>query len=128
MTDTDYMKQALMEAQKAGERGEVPVGAVVVCKDRIIARAHNLTETLTDVTAHAEMQAITAAAATLGGNNVQFQTVFPPVPVAYHISVMFQISRNRIFSGFSQSIMYCHSTIFFLSVQKYVFSALFLQK
>ena len=64
----------------------------------------------------------------LGGNNVQFQTVFPPVPVAYHISVMFQISRNRIFSGFSQSIMYCHSTIFFLSVQKYVFSALFLQK
>lgn len=63
MTDTDYMKQALMEAQKAGERGEVPVGAVVVCKDRIIARAHNLTETLTDVTAHAEMQAITAAAA-----------------------------------------------------------------
>ena len=67
MTDTDYMKQALMEAQKAGERGEVPIGAVVVCKDRIIARAHNLTETLTDVTAHAEMQAITAAAATLGG-------------------------------------------------------------
>ena len=61
MTDTDYMKQALLEAQKAGERGEVPVGAVVVCKDRIIARAHNLTETLTDVTAHAEMQAITAA-------------------------------------------------------------------
>ena len=44
MTDTDYMKQALLEAQKAGERGEVPVGAVVVCKDRIIARAHNLTE------------------------------------------------------------------------------------
>ena len=48
MTDTDYMKQALLEAQKAGERGEVPVGAVVVCKDRIIARAHNLTETLTE--------------------------------------------------------------------------------
>lgn len=63
------MKQALLEAHKAGER-EVPVGAVaVVCArtDRIIARAHNLTETLTDVTAHAEMQAITAAAATLGG-------------------------------------------------------------
>ena len=67
MTDTDYMKQALLEAQKAGERGEVPVGAVVVCKDRIIARAHNLTETLTDVTAHAEMQAITAAASSVGG-------------------------------------------------------------
>ena len=67
LDDSYYMKQALLEAHKAGERGEVPVGAVVVCKDRIIARAHNLTETLTDVTAHAEMQAITAAAATLGG-------------------------------------------------------------
>ena len=66
MTDTDYMRQALLEAQKAGGRGEVPVGAVVVCKGRIIARAHNLMETLTDVTAHAEMQAITAAASTLG--------------------------------------------------------------
>ena len=53
LDDSYYMKQALQEAQKAGERGEVPVGAVVVCKDRIIARAHNLTETLTDVTAHA---------------------------------------------------------------------------
>lgn len=63
----DYMKQALLEARKAGKRGEVPVGAVVVCKDRVIARAHNLTETLTDVTAHAEMQAITAAASALGG-------------------------------------------------------------
>ena len=59
MDDNYYMKQALIEARKASERGEVPVGAVVVCKDRIIARAHNLTETLTDVTAHAEMQAIT---------------------------------------------------------------------
>ena len=65
--DTFYMKQALMEAQNAFDRGEVPVGAVVVCRDRIIARAHNLTETLNDVTAHAEMQAITAAANFLGG-------------------------------------------------------------
>ena len=65
--DTFYMKQALAEAQKAFDRGEVPVGAVVVCRDRIIARAHNLTETLNDVTAHAEMQAITAAANYLGG-------------------------------------------------------------
>lgn len=65
--DTYYMRQALMEAEKAAEQGEVPVGAVVVCRDRIIARAHNLTETLNDVTAHAEMQAITAAANYLGG-------------------------------------------------------------
>ena len=68
LDDTYFMKQALIEAGKAAERGEVPVGAVVVCKERIIARAHNLTETLNDVTAHAEMQAITAAANVLGGN------------------------------------------------------------
>ena len=67
MDDAYYMKQAWLEARKAMEHGEVPVGAVVVCRDRIIARAHNLTETLTDVTAHAEMQAITAAASALGG-------------------------------------------------------------
>ena len=60
------MKQALAEAARAAERGEVPVGAVVVCRDRILARAHNLTETLHDVTAHAEMQALTAAANSLG--------------------------------------------------------------
>lgn len=65
--DLYFMRQALQEAQKAGERDEVPISAVVVCKGRIIARGHNLTETLTDVTAHAEMQAITAAAQFLGG-------------------------------------------------------------
>ena len=65
--DTYYMKQALLEAGRAADKGEVPVGAVVICRDRIIARAHNLTETLNDVTAHAEMQAITAAANALGG-------------------------------------------------------------
>ena len=62
-----YMRQALDEAHRAFERDEVPVGAVVVCGDRIIARGHNLTETLNDVTAHAEMQAITAGANFLGG-------------------------------------------------------------
>jgi tRNA(adenine34) deaminase len=65
--DEYFMKQALVEAQAAYDKGEVPVGAVVVCRDRIISRAHNLTETLNDVTAHAEMQAITAAASVLGG-------------------------------------------------------------
>lgn len=73
------MNQALIEAQKAGERGEVPIGAVVVCKDRIIARAYNLTETLTDVTAHAEMQAITAAASTLGGKYLNECTLYVTV-------------------------------------------------
>jgi len=62
-----YMNEALKEAQKAFERDEVPVGAVVVCSRTIIARAHNLTETLHDVTAHAEMQAFTAASGYLGG-------------------------------------------------------------
>jgi tRNA(adenine34) deaminase len=62
-----YMNEALKEAQKAFDRDEVPVGAVVVCNRTIIARAHNLTETLHDVTAHAEMQAFTAASGYLGG-------------------------------------------------------------
>ena len=65
--DTYFMKKALQEAETAFSKGEVPVGAVVVFKDQIIARAHNLTEMLNDVTAHAEMQAFTAAADFLGG-------------------------------------------------------------
>lgn len=66
-SDEYFMTEALKEAQKALERDEVPVGAIVVWKSRIIARAHNLTETLKDPTAHAEMQAFTAAANTIGG-------------------------------------------------------------
>lgn len=65
--DAYFMKKALQEAEAALEKGEVPIGAVIVIKDRIIARSHNLTEQLNDVTAHAEMQAITAAANFLGG-------------------------------------------------------------
>lgn len=79
LDDSYFMKQALIEAVKAGERGEVPVGAVVVCKERIIARAHNLTETLNDVTAHAEMQAITAAANVLGGKYLNECTLYVTV-------------------------------------------------
>ncbi|MFP2997050.1 nucleoside deaminase [Spongiivirga sp. MCCC 1A20706] len=65
--DIYYMKKALQEAEAAFDKGEVPVGAIVVVDNRIIARGHNLTETLHDVTAHAEMQAITAASNFLGG-------------------------------------------------------------
>ncbi|MDC8005942.1 nucleoside deaminase [Aureisphaera galaxeae] len=65
--DAYFMKRALQEAEAAFEKGEVPVGAVIVVNNQIIARAHNLTETLNDVTAHAEMQAITAAANYIGG-------------------------------------------------------------
>lgn len=74
--DSMFMKQAFHEAELALEKGEVPVGAVVVCENRIIARAHNMTETLTDVTAHAEMQAITAAASFLGGKYLNECTLF----------------------------------------------------
>ena len=79
MTDQEYMQKALIEAKQAFEEGEVPVGAVIVCRDRIIARAHNLTERLTDVTAHAEMQAITAAANALGGKYLTDCTLYVTV-------------------------------------------------
>ncbi|AOW18583.1 tRNA-specific adenosine deaminase [Polaribacter vadi] len=65
--DVYFMKKAFQEAEMAFDKGEIPVGAVIVFKDKIIARAHNLTETLNDVTAHAEMQAFTAASDFLGG-------------------------------------------------------------
>ena len=71
-----YMNEALKEAEKALARNEVPVGAVIVCNRTIIARAHNLTETLNDVTAHAEMQAFTAAAGYLGGKYLNECTLF----------------------------------------------------
>jgi len=74
--DAYYMKKALQEAETAFEKDEIPVGAVIVIKDRIIARAHNLTELLNDVTAHAEMQAITAAANFLGGKYLQDCTLY----------------------------------------------------
>ncbi len=77
--DSVYMKQALQEARLAASQGEIPVGAIVVCHDRIIARAHNLTETLNDVTAHAEMQAITSAANTLGGKYLNECTLYVTV-------------------------------------------------
>ena len=74
--DAYFMKRALQEAEMAFDRGEVPIGAVVVIDNQIIARAHNLTETLNDVTAHAEMQAITAAANFLGGKYLKNCTLY----------------------------------------------------
>lgn len=79
MTDEEYMKQALAEARVAYEAGEVPVGAVVVAGGRIIARAHNQTEMLTDVTAHAEMLAVTAASSYLGGKYLTDCTLYVTV-------------------------------------------------
>ena len=77
--DEQYMRKALQEAEAACQKGEIPIGAVVVCKGRIISRAHNLTETLHDVTAHAEMQAITAAADLLGGKYLTDCTLYVTV-------------------------------------------------
>lgn len=75
-SDEYFMKQALAEARKAQEEEEIPVGAVIVCNRMVIARAHNLTETLCDITAHAEMQAITAAANRLGGKYLTDCTLY----------------------------------------------------
>ena len=74
--DNYFMQKALQEAELAFDKGEIPVGAVVVIKDRIIARGHNLTELLNDVTAHAEMQAITAASNFLGGKYLHDCTLY----------------------------------------------------
>ncbi|MDL2223093.1 nucleoside deaminase [Bacteroidales bacterium OttesenSCG-928-M11] len=94
--DSFYMKQALIEAQSAFDRGEVPVGAVIVSNDTIIARSHNLTELLNDVTAHAEMQAITSAANVLGGKYLQDCTIYvtvEPCPMCAGALAWSQISR-----------------------------------
>ena len=79
MTDEQYMSEALREATAAATEGEVPVGGIVVCKGHVIARAHNLTETLTDPTAHAEMQLIGMAAETLGGKYLNDCTLYVTV-------------------------------------------------
>ena len=77
--DEKYMRMALREAEAAMQADEVPIGAVIVCRGRVIARGHNLTETLTDVTAHAEMQAITSAASFLGGKYLTDCTLYVTV-------------------------------------------------
>lgn len=75
-TDEYFMKKALQEAEAAFEKGEIPVGAIIVVADKVIARSHNLTELLNDVTAHAEMQSITAAANFLGGKYLKDCTLY----------------------------------------------------
>ena len=95
-TDEKFMQMALAEARKAYQKGEIPIGAIVVCKGRFIARAYNLTETLTDVTAHAEMQAITMAANELGGKYLTDCTLYvtvEPCPMCAGALGWSQISR-----------------------------------
>ncbi len=96
ISDEEMMKRALAEARQAAEEGEIPIGAIVTCRGRIIARTHNLTETLHDVTAHAEMQAITAAANSLGGKYLQDCTLYvtvEPCPMCAGALGWSQISR-----------------------------------
>jgi len=96
LNDVYFMKQALSEAEMAFDKGEIPIGAVMVCEGRIIARSHNLTETLNDVTAHAEMQAITAAASVLGGKYLIDCTLYitvEPCPMCAGALAWAQIGR-----------------------------------
>jgi tRNA(adenine34) deaminase len=95
-TDEYFMKKALQEAQAAFEKGEIPVGAVIVIDNKIIARSHNLTELLNDVTAHAEMQAITSAANFIGGKYLKGCTLYvtlEPCPMCAGALYWSQISK-----------------------------------
>jgi tRNA(adenine34) deaminase len=115
--DEFFMKEALKEAHKALELDEVPIGAVIVCKGRIIGRGHNLTERLNDVTAHAEMQAFTAAADYLGGKYLKDCTLYvtmEPCVMCAGASYWTQISRvvfgahdpQRGFTAIQQRILH----------------------
>lgn len=101
-SDEYFMKEALKEAQKAFQADEVPVGAVIVLDHKIIARAHNLTERLNDVTAHAEMQAITAAASNLGGKYLAECTLYVTLePCVMCAGANFWAQMNKIVYGAS---------------------------
>ena len=115
--DEKYMKMALQEAEAAAERDEVPVGAVIVCNGRVIARAHNLTETLNDVTAHAEMQAITMATNYLGGKYLDKCSIYvtvEPCPMCAAALAWAQLGRlvygapdtKRGYTGFSPCLLH----------------------
>jgi tRNA(adenine34) deaminase len=120
--DEYFMREALKEAQKAFTKDEVPVGAIVVCNNTIIARAHNLTEQLNDVTAHAEMQAFTAAASFLGGKYLPDCTLFvtlEPCVMCSGASYWTQISKivygapdiKRGFSRQNASLLHPKTTV-----------------
>ncbi|MBQ0025429.1 MAG: nucleoside deaminase [Bacteroidales bacterium] len=117
MSDEDYMKEAIREAEQALREGEVPIGGVVVCNGRIIAKAHNLTETLTDPTAHAEMQLIGMAAEQIGGKYLDKCTLYvtvEPCPMCAAALSWAQIGKivygaddpKRGYSLFSPSLLH----------------------
>ena len=104
LSDTYFMQKALQEAQIAFEQGEVPVGAVITIGERIIAKAHNLTERLTDVTAHAEMQAITAASEYLGGKYLMDCTLYVTLePCAMCAGALYWSQIGRLIYGATDS-------------------------
>ena len=104
LTDEYFMKQALVEAYKALEANEVPIGAVIVADDRIIARGHNLTETLGDPTAHAEMQAFTSATDFLGGKYLNDCTLYVTVePCAMCAGASYWTQIGKIVYGASDA-------------------------
>jgi tRNA(adenine34) deaminase len=117
MDDLKYMRESLKEATLALKSGEVPIGGVMVCRDHIIARAHNLTELLTDPTAHAEMQLITMATETLGGKYLKECTLYvtvEPCPMCAAALAWAQLGRlvygaddpKRGYSLFSPSLLH----------------------
>lgn len=107
-SDEHFMRQALREAEQSFKVDEIPVGAVIVCQDRIIARSHNLTERLNDVTAHAEMQAITAAAEHLGGKYLKECTLFVTVEPCVMCAGALQWSQigRIVFGAFDEKAGY----------------------
>ncbi|NOU16191.1 MAG: nucleoside deaminase [Bacteroidales bacterium] len=122
--DERYMHEALKEAQKAADKDEVPIGAVLVCQNQIIARAHNLTETLNDPTAHAEMQAITSATNYLGGKYLDQCTLYvtvEPCPMCAGALYWAQLGRlvygakdpKRGYSLFEKTILHPKTTVTF---------------
>nr|WP_315173050.1 nucleoside deaminase [uncultured Flavobacterium sp.] len=103
-TDEYFMKKALQEAEMAFDKGEIPVGAVIVVADKVIARTHNLTELLNDVTAHAEMQAITAAANFLGGKYLKDCTLYVTLePCQMCAGALYWSQISKIVFGASDS-------------------------
>ena len=110
--DEFFMKQALIEAQKAFDKNEVPVGAVVVSNNRIIARSHNLTEQLTDVTAHAEVQAITAASQFLGAKYLKGCTIYITLePCSMCAGALFWSQIDKVGAGRCQPSLYHPATL-----------------
>ena len=99
-TDEYFMKIALQQAKEAFEKGEVPIGAVVTADNKILAKAHNLTETLTDITAHAEMQAITAASSYLGAKYLKGCTLYVTLePCVMCAGALFWSQIGRVVAG-----------------------------